>query len=418
MSIKQIYIARGSTINYTTGFDRYTCFEDSMSVDATEANKKQYLRVSGATFSYLSVYISANTLNVNANLKFINNGSVGNQNVVITAGVTGLFQDTSGTDTVAQDNTVSLEQVVGVATGSATPEYWSCVASPSTNWRYYGQNAGGNLSSASIFRSLSGNSTAVSGSEANAQVKFRQSGTLKKSQVTVSVNTETSSNVIVMRKNGANANLTMTVPGSTTGIFEDTANSDTVSVGDLFNWNTTSLSGTTTGTVLSVEFVSDDSAITQVAASGGNSVTAGTTTYSNIAGNAPLNTTEAIVSVPINFAYTVTKFETYVSSNATTSNSTLDFRVGSTNPAGSPLITITSGTTGYFSDLTSVYTGSSGDLVNYRYVNGGGGTLNTTFRGILMNEVQVTPPASGPAAFRRTLSQYGTGKGHRQMIGV
>jgi len=391
MSIKQIYeIPDGITV--TSGLNVYVDFcSDMFNTSTTESNKATIVRTNGATFSYLSVYVSSNTFGIVSNVNFRKNSAAGNQSVSVTASTTGRFQDTSNTDVVATNDTVNLNIIVGADAGSAAFENISIVSSPTTNWRMFGFNSGNNIAAAAIYKSVSGFASTTT--ETLAQNKFRTAGTLKKAQAIISTNTAETNNTVGIRINAATKNISMSITALTTGSFEDTSNTDAVVSEDLVNWITTNTGNSTLASIFKVEFVADDSKINQVLMHlGGVAVGDGVTSYIDISGRGQGNATEANRQVSIDFNYTVSTLEVYISSNATTSNSTCDFRVGATTPAGSPSVSITSGTTGYFSDLSSTYNGASADLVDHRIVNGGGGSLTIVGSGMLMNETQAAAP--------------------------
>jgi len=387
-SIKQIYISSGSGVSLTSGLDTFATFNGSQNLNTTETNKEQYLRVNGGTYSHLAARISANTLDQNTSVKFRKNGATGNQVVTITAATTGLFQDTSNTDVCATDDRIAVEYVVPAASGSATLNFSSVVSSPSSNYRIYSKDNGGNIAGTGIYISLVGGGTGPTDDFHHS--RFRVAGTLKKAQVTVSANTSVSDNTLSIWKNNALGNIAVVITALTTGRFEDTAGEDSITSTDFVSWKGQNTGNTITATVIAVEFSSNDAAINEIIAHINGAVSDGATLYANISGQANGAATELLFETPIDFDYTASKLETHVRVNATTSASTLSFRVGAASPGGVPSITITAGTTGFFSDLSSEYTGASGDLVDYRIVNGGGGSLTIGSASMLMNEVQAT----------------------------
>lgn len=385
MSIKQIYTCP-DTLGLAPAVTK--CFDitsDIFSTSLTEADKAAVIRTDGGTFSNMSVYVSANTLSINATVEFRKNSGAGNLTVTLTSSTTGLFVDSTHSDSISVGDTINYRSVVGAGTGAATIQFANIVFSPSSNWRLFGYNSNQNFGAANIYRAISGFSN--DSAEANSRNKFRTAGTLQKSQIIVTTNTSAVDDVIVMRINGASVNLTMTVTALTTGSFEDTTHTDAVAVNDLVNWMTTNTGGTVTASICKVEFVATSSTVTpQLAHIGGINVTAGNTTYVNTSGRYFNNATEVNRQCPVDFNYTCSDLEINVSANATTSNSTFDLRV---NGASSALtVTVTSGTTGFFQDVTHTVTGSNGDLINYRVVNGGGGTLSFVSSDMLMNETQ------------------------------
>lgn len=72
--------------------------------------------------------------------------------------------------------------------------------------------------------------------ESNAEITFRTAGAFDTVKVICAFNTLTSSATIISRKNGADGNIIFSIPATTTGDYEDTTHSDSISAGDEYNW--------------------------------------------------------------------------------------------------------------------------------------------------------------------------------------
>src|SRR3990167_11137323 len=73
--------------------------------------------------------------------------------------------------------------------------------------------------------------------EANRQITYRSAGTLSNLWVNVDSNTLDGTTTIRTRINGANGAQSVSFASSTTGIAEDTTNSDTIVAGDEVNYS-------------------------------------------------------------------------------------------------------------------------------------------------------------------------------------
>src|SRR4051812_2560844 len=68
--------------------------------------------------------------------------------------------------------------------------------------------------------------------EANTQLPIRVAGAFSKLYCRVSANANTGTTVLRVRKAAANGNQSVSIASSTTGEFQDTVNTDTVTAGD------------------------------------------------------------------------------------------------------------------------------------------------------------------------------------------
>lgn len=396
MSIKQIYVCSSSGTTLNINDTQYISFPDAMFRNATESVKTYPVKIDSGVSSNLCAFVTANTLSANGTIVFRKTSGDGAQSITITAGVTGRFQDNTNTDSVSVDDSISYKWNAPAGTGSATFTSITSVFSPDSNFRMYADAAGVTLTTTAQCLPISGgNFSTTDALEANAQCKFRTAGTLRNARINVTSNASTANVNLVSRVNGADGGISLNITALTTGVYLDDSGTDSISVSDLVNFRNP---GTTTGNIgeqgIQVEFLASDSADNQVIGAANNTCTDGVTRYLPISNAFTSgNLTEANAQIPIDFDYTIKSLEVYVSANATTSNSTIDQRVDTGGGASSTALTatITSGTTGYFSDLTHTVTGNSGDLINTRVVNGGGGTIIYHGIGYVMRETQAAP---------------------------
>lgn len=94
------------------------------------------------------------------------------------------------------------------------------------------------------FSPISGNDNPSTGTEINVQVPMPEDAVLRRLGLHVNTNTEAGAVTWKIRINGADGNLTISIPAATTGFFQDVSNSDVVSVGDLVNYQVTGVAAT------------------------------------------------------------------------------------------------------------------------------------------------------------------------------
>ena len=231
--------ATGFTFSLTTYHAPFSSYrQPNNTAQLTEANKQVYLRVSNGVFSRMAVYSATNDLSVTGTFQFRNNGANGNQVVSVTASTTGLFQDTTNTDTVTSGNPCCIKFTSAAGSGTLTLGGGSIQFDPTTDHVIYVNSANSSFTTGGArYYSLSDMQSGT-GTEANAQVKFQVAGTLSKMEVYVHTNASTTNCAGKLRVNGADGGggVAVSVTASTTGLFQDATNTQSVSATDLINF--------------------------------------------------------------------------------------------------------------------------------------------------------------------------------------
>ena len=211
--------------------------------DATETKVQRTYRTAG-TLSNLYIRITTNDRGAST-FRLRKNGADGNQVISIGASITGEFEDTSNTDAIVAGDEVCYSMVTGAGGTTFTLFIPSTVFSATTNTVIVSGSDGTTLSAASttLYMAIAGENRAVA-TEANAQTEISTGGTLKNLQVNISQNARTTTTTFRSRINGANGNQVISVTASTTGIFEDTSNTDTVTANDLVCYSSVTGTGT------------------------------------------------------------------------------------------------------------------------------------------------------------------------------
>lgn len=352
---------------------------------AAEAQTQITYRSAG-TSSNLFANVFSNSGDTATTIRVRVNGSNGNQVLSIGAAATGEFEDTSNTDTISDGDEVNLQAVIG---GTSVPQMRILAtlfaASSNTVIRHAAaENFSFSTASTTFYRELGGRGSGSNQTttEALAQSDFNSAGTLRDGFAYVNSNGRSTNGTLGSRINGANGNISFSITGSTTGIFEDTSNTDSISVNDDVNYyfTTGSGSGTTNFRSMSVEFETTNAKFHSIS----SEVNSGGTTGKNqirafpVGGYLNPEISESDYALPMGIAATASNLFCYVQSNSINASSVFTLRRDQT--ATNVTLSIGSNATGQFEDTTNTDTFTANQDVNYEMLGGGGTGGGTTIR--------------------------------------
>jgi hypothetical protein len=358
-----------SSINMNYGDDGFA---------STEENQTDVTAKVAGIFSAMTCHIAANTLSTASTVfSFRKNGANGNLSITVPAATTGVFSDLTNSDTIADGDKYNV-QIATASGGTGTLIMGGVgVVFKASNGHsvQYGAAIDSNpaYSASTVYYIGLAGDIGVTTVIANAEVTMGPAGVLKNLQAYVSVNGRTSTTTIGSGVNGAAGNQSLSIPASSTGLFEDNTNTDSIASGDKVC--TYISTGAGTGSfgirrINSVYTVNNGKTITMIAHTLlGYSKNSGQNSHAPLGGCIPPSiAVEAEVQCNTNFAFRATKLRIRVSTNTFTGSSTATLRKNGADTALS--ITVPSATTGIFSDTTNTVDFSGTDLVNYRWTGG------------------------------------------------
>ena len=380
-----LYLQQAAAVSIAPSVTRYMqlAANSRYSDDTTTEAAAQITYRSGGVFSNLYINILTNTITATSTFRTRNNGANAAMVVSITASTTGKFEDTSNTDTVTAGDEWNYIFTTG-ATGTAiTFRIISCLFAATTNTvTRLGRD---NASAADLGTSattpgpICGDGTFVlSGTESNYALYFRTAGTLANMFIDISANGRSTTSTLVSRINGATGNLSIAITAAATGLFEDTANSDSVALDNYVNL--AFVSGTGTGT-MTVDSIATDFTTTNgnfmfhAVAQSGQVVNAGVTTYYPLAGALRTSTTESEMQAEANLIMATSLMQVNLTANTVVESSLFRLRKNTAN--GNQVVTCTGLTTGVFQDTTNSDSLVATDIVDYSLVTGATGTSLT-----------------------------------------
>jgi hypothetical protein len=214
----------------------------------------------------------------------------------------------------------------------------------------------------------------------DAEMPIFKSGTLSNLRVQLAANTVNNTTVFTLMIDGVAVNEAMSVATNTTGTFEDTTNSDSITGGSDICLRSVPAGGST-GTFqvsyTSIIYEGTDAATVTTSffgvsrPTGRSYTTASTTSFFELNGYHDVaNTTEANSQYEMRVSGTFKKLSTYIPTNGRTTTTTISLRKGAVSQ--SLAVSVGNVATGWFEDTTNTVSVVANDLVNWRITTGTG----------------------------------------------
>lgn len=244
----------GYTTASTTFFKALTgWFETTTTV--TEASSQVKVQYAG-TYRYLAARLTANSRTTTTTIRIRKNGANGSSSVAFGSTATGLLEDTTNSDTVVAGDLICYGITNGTGTLAITHCNISCefrtTTDPGTGQLLTAHpNHAASARATTFYQQIGGSLNLVSAqTEAQNQITASEVWTFKGLQMNIVTNGITAGTTsLTLRKNGADTTLTCASGVGTTGWFQDTTHTETVTAGDLLNYKVITATGSGTQTV-------------------------------------------------------------------------------------------------------------------------------------------------------------------------
>jgi len=220
----------------------FNCIGGSFFWDTVETDVQYKFQTAG-TLRNLFIVVSANARGTASTVGTKKNGATtGNLTMSIGASATGIFEDISNTDVVADNDLWVYTLTTGTGTGSITSQNISCEFTTVNNRFHFSchEEAGvayGSTLQQVDFASVAGILITRLETEVACQQEANLSMVFSNMEVYVNANTAANNATVRLRKNGNNGTESLSVTASTTGWFEDTAGIDNIAETDLINYS-------------------------------------------------------------------------------------------------------------------------------------------------------------------------------------
>lgn len=237
-----------STAAYTgTSATFFNTIAGTLGFGGTESSQQTTMRTRG-TLKNMSCGINANTRSTASTILSRKNTANGALSISIGATLTGVFEDTTHSDSLVSGDLVNTSVVVGTGVGSLTATF---VAAEfiTTNGRQQIMSADASTVNAAATNNYSYGGNLSRATEADSKTKTLMPFFASFLGCVVTSNTVTAASTLKFRINGANGNQSVSITASTTGLFEDSTHTDVVAVNTEID---DQVIGGATGTSLSI----------------------------------------------------------------------------------------------------------------------------------------------------------------------
>lgn len=347
---------------------------------AVESNTQYKVKVAGILSNFF-VSVQNNGISGSTTVKLRQNGSDSSILVTIGSSSSGEFEDLTHTVNIISGDLLGIKFTPGSTIGtldfSDTTLIFDNNQSSTLTSTPLGVTTGMGATgmttdSATYFIPIHGqiNITATVTVESQVQTQFNKTGTWKNLAVKITSNSRTTTTTVKSRKNGVNGNQIITIGSTATGLFEDTTNSDSISVNDQIDWTVINGTGTSAITYFGIysNFENTDyPGATPFVAGANNSANQLSTNTANRSaifgmsfwGSGSDVGTRVIIRNP----FTLSNYSLNVVSNSFGSAVTFTLVKNSVNTTITTSVSANS--TGVFTDTTHTVTTISGDNLYY-----------------------------------------------------
>lgn len=403
-------IVTGSTSSTNDNLTRYfplgTVFNTA---GTTEAAVELPIRDAGV-FSNLFINVGTNTITANSTFTIRKSQTDTLMEITYAADETGIKEDTTNPTAYASTDELSVRIVTqdeAAVTSNIVTRIVSIQFEPDDQTKtvtYLGcvGNSSFSTDSTTTYVPPMGFNI-LSTTEGSASVQFKKEFTTEDFFVYVTSNTRSTDTTYNVRINNANGNQSLTFSAAETGAKEDSSNTDTIAVDDIFNYSL--VTGTGGGSIaqfkLSNTYISSPSTFIL----GGMNINGvgfnfNLTRYFGGGGPSAAIATEAQVNMTAHFHFTAYLLTAFCQTNTIATNATtMTFRVN--NGPGNQTLTYNTGETGLKTDTTNTDVVSDGDEVDFEVVtpNTSGTFTLRYFKTYCLSDVEIdlTDPVVVPA---------------------
>jgi hypothetical protein len=361
---------------------------------AAEGDYSYTVRQAG-TMSQLFVVASANASTLSTTVNSRKNGGNGNLSVSIPSGGTGAFEDMTDSDSFVSGDTADWQAAaVAGSTGATTLTVIAAVYSVASGTVIFtgaiGHPANTYTPSTTTYSVVNGFSNVRDSTEANWQVKLFYSGSFTNLHLVVTANSITDTSTARFRKNSTNGSQSVSIPGSTTGDFEDTTDTDSFASGDLLATQIVAGAGGTSMQIANIYYHALSSAAMFGAWTGSQNQTP-SPQYVKVMGGLASGTGDLESADQTKLRVIGATFSNLSCYKQTTNTGgmTVNFRKNGAN--GNESLSMAAAATGQFSDSVDTDVAVPGDLLNYKET-----LSSSTFYNSIGSTVQVVVVSTGP----------------------
>ncbi len=244
-------IGRSFGISFNSATQRAPVLGGLPIPSSASANHTHLIKAAG-NVAWFYVNITSNARVSDSVFGLEKNGSNSALAVTVGAGLSGLFENLTDSESIDIDDLICIRitngagasETMNISTWGAT--FTNTIANTNDIGGFAGSGTTRAASATEDYWGFGGNVSLPKIDEVPAQFTHGFNGVCKQARVLISANTYADDAVMAVRKDGANGNQSVTVVAGTTGWFEDSVNSDKFSSDSLMNL---AISGGTSGSI-------------------------------------------------------------------------------------------------------------------------------------------------------------------------
>lgn len=361
------------TTSYTTSSTNYYgCLGNSNGnnfssiLNTTEANAELICRNAG-TLRLLNAHVTTNSRTLSQTIAIRHNEATSALSISVSAATTGLFADTSDSVSLSAGDRfcvlVALNSDSGGFNAVSICVALNAAATTSAHYAAFGVMSDSSVSTTN-YVPFCGCSNFLNTTESNAQIQAAISGTAHNLYMYVTANSRVNSSTVAFRVGAASKNQSLSISASTTGVIEDTSDSDSLTGGtSLFDGAiTTGISaGTLTWSICGVIVDSGTPNASAIYSSNGNASAFTAAMSCQLIGRAGAitgaSTTQQSAS---EFQAVASGIAILITANTDGSAESITFQKNGSN--GNQAASVTANSTGWFSDTTNLDSIQATDL--------------------------------------------------------
>lgn len=216
----------------TASVDRWNGLNGGNTISANAESRSQAKIYLAGALKHLFVIVTTNARGTASTLKSRLNTANGSLTLSITAGITGQFEDSSNSDTLAVNDLICTDILTGTGGGNLV---FGLIGTQFESTAYVGlvvRSGTGNTINAGATQYTSISGLGFSATEADVIKRPMVASVWSHLSVNIGANTIVAGSTLQSRINAGNGNQSISITGLTTGQFTDAVNSDSVAATD------------------------------------------------------------------------------------------------------------------------------------------------------------------------------------------
>lgn len=352
---------------------------------AAESAARVQLPMPDCTIRNLHIYVVSYISSTTTTVTVQKNGANTALAIAVVGSGTGHFQNITDSATFASGDIGRLNLASGLQSSLGPVSFEQELAGDGLVGVYsLNASVASNTTGRLHYRGAGQTSSLYTSPSAALDVVSKMTASMDRLRFIVVTNSKAAARTLTARVNNADSTLSVTVPASTTGVFESVSSPISIVPGDTisFVYDSLGTTGTIQGRTIDYRMTTADD-LFDVLVGGDVTVAASADRYAPVIQGLNLNATvDTAVKTVVPFDTVASLLRAYIASNSSTNAWSITLQKNSADTALS--LAIPSGGSGYFEDATNTVALTAGDNIAYR-VSTRNSSVNFTWLGFSMS---------------------------------